>query len=69
MSSSIPVHGAFGKSVVENEIVGTIMMSPLLWPYHSFMNSHNHHHAYTNQIGQDHVWEPLMPEFVDTCCK
>ena len=62
-------HGSFGKSTVEEEIVGTIMMSPLSWPYHGWLNSHNHHHSYTNLIGKDHLWTPLFPEFIDKCCK
>ena len=65
----ITAHGAFGKSTLENEIVGTIMMSPLSWPYHGWVYTHNQHHAYTNQIGKDLTWIPLFPEVVDKCCK
>ncbi|KNC82503.1 hypothetical protein SARC_05203 [Sphaeroforma arctica JP610] len=57
-------HGAFSKSSLENAFVGTIVMAPLGWTYHGWRITHNHHHAYTNQINKDHLWSPLDHEMV-----
>eukprot|EP01134_Creolimax_fragrantissima_P008212 CFRG8212T1 len=57
-------HGAFSKSSMEASIVGTIMLAPLGWPYQAWLISHNHHHAYTNQLEKDHLWSPLNHEMV-----
>jgi omega-6 fatty acid desaturase (delta-12 desaturase) len=43
-------------------------MAPLSWPYNGWMVTHNHHHAYTNNLDKDHLWHPLMKETVTKLC-
>jgi len=55
-------HQSFTRSRVVNEIVGTICMMPLIFPYNGWDMTHNHHHATANNLEKDHLWRPLKPE-------
>jgi len=55
-------HQSFSKSRTVNEVVGTICMSPLLFPYGGWELTHNNHHAHANNLDRDHLWKPLRPE-------
>lgn len=55
-------HQSFSHNSVLNEIVGTICMSPLLFPYKGWEHTHNHHHAYANNLDKDFLWRPLTKE-------
>jgi omega-6 fatty acid desaturase (delta-12 desaturase) len=57
-------HQAFSRSKLLNEIVGTICMMPLVFPYNAWDMTHSHHHAHANNLGKDHLWKPLMREEV-----
>lgn len=50
-------HGAFGRTKLQNDILGFIIHSALLVPYFSWKYSHNKHHKYTNHLilGETHV--------------
>jgi len=57
-------HGSFTRNRVVNEIVGTISMMPLLFPYNCWELTHNHHHSWANNMAKDHLWKPLRAEDV-----
>jgi len=57
-------HQSFSHSPLLNEIVGTICMSPLLFPYGAWEHTHNHHHTYANNLDKDFLWKPLTDESV-----
>jgi len=57
-------HQSFTRSRLVNEIVGTICMMPLIFPYNGWELTHNHHHAFANHLGKDHLWRPLKQEQV-----
>jgi len=58
-------HQSFTRSRVVNEIVGTICMMPLLFPYNGWELTHNHHHQTANNLDKDHLWKPLTKEELD----
>lgn len=61
-------HGSFSTSTTVAEIVGTACMAPLSWPYNAWLVTHNHHHAFTNNLEKDHLWHPLMKDTVAGLC-
>lgn len=63
-------HQAFSESKALNDLVGTIVHSSLLVPYHSWRITHGHHHKYTASIEDDEVFLPatrteLIKEMVE----
>jgi len=58
-------HQSFSHSRVLNEIVGTLCMSPLLFPYNSWELTHNHHHKHANNLDKDFLWKPLEKKEVE----
>lgn len=52
-------HGSFSRHRRLNYLVGHLMLTPLLYPFHSWRLLHNHHHANTNIIENDTDWRPL----------
>lgn len=59
-------HRSFANRRWVNDLVGHLMMLPLMYPFHSWRILHNHHHAHTNKVEEDNAWQPFMPEFYDT---
>jgi len=55
-------HQSFSHSSVFNEVIGTICMSPLLFPYGGWEHTHNHHHTHANNFDKDFLWRPLTVE-------
>jgi len=51
-------HQAFSSSKMANNIVGTILHSALLVPYHSWRVSHGNHHKNCCSIEHDEVFSP-----------
>lgn len=51
-------HGAFSKSKKLNNIMGLIMHSFLLVPFHSWKITHNYHHKATGNIQKDTAFVP-----------
>lgn len=58
-------HQSFSKSRLLNEIVGTICMIPMCFPYNGWEVTHNNHHAYANNLQRDHLWRPFKREEVE----
>lgn len=59
-------HGAFSNSLLLNELIGTLVFAPLLYPYHAWRLTHQHHHNHTNNLKKDYVWRPIRHEDVQT---
>ena len=51
-------HRAFSDNIVFGDIVGLILHSALLVPYHSWRISHAKHHQNTNSMEKDEVFVP-----------
>lgn len=55
-------HGAFSDSKTVNDIVGWVLHSALLVPYHSWRISHGKHHKATGNLQRDMVFVPKSRE-------
>jgi omega-6 fatty acid desaturase (delta-12 desaturase) len=55
-------HRSFAKRRWVNNLVGHLMMMPLIYPFHSWRIQHNYHHAHTNELGKDNAWHPISPK-------
>ena len=42
-------HRSFSKNKLVEDIVGTLMFMPLIYPFEPWRIKHNHHHAHTNK--------------------
>jgi len=42
-------HRSFCKNKLVEDIVGTLMFMPLIYPFDPWRIKHNHHHAHTNK--------------------
>lgn len=58
-------HRSFAKRRWVNDVVGHILLLPLLYPFHSWRILHNQHHKYTNKMDVDNAWQPFRPELYD----
>jgi len=54
-------HRSLVPSVVINDIIGTLTLTLLVYPYHPWRIQHNHHHANTNRLYIDNAWQPTDP--------
>jgi omega-3 fatty acid desaturase (delta-15 desaturase) len=52
-------HGSFSDSVLLNNVVGHILHSSILVPYHGWRISHRTHHANHGHLEKDESWVPL----------
>ncbi|MEC4814778.1 MAG: fatty acid desaturase [Scytonema sp. PMC 1069.18] len=52
-------HRSFAKHHWVNDLVGHIMMMPLIYPFHSWRIQHNYHHTHTNKLEEDNAWHPI----------
>eukprot|EP00208_Stichococcus_sp_RCC1054_P006097 CAMPEP_0206134766 /NCGR_PEP_ID=MMETSP1473-20131121/193_1 /ASSEMBLY_ACC=CAM_ASM_001109 /TAXON_ID=1461547 /ORGANISM="Stichococcus sp, Strain RCC1054" /LENGTH=443 /DNA_ID=CAMNT_0053526387 /DNA_START=273 /DNA_END=1604 /DNA_ORIENTATION=- len=57
-------HRSFSKNKLLEDIVGTLMFAPLIYPFEPWRIKHNHHHAHTNKLVEDTAWHPVMQEEV-----
>ena len=55
-------HRSFSNNKLLEEIVGTLVFAPLIYPFEPWRIKHNHHHAHTNKLGEDTAWHPLTKE-------
>jgi len=62
-------HQSFSGSSLVNELVGTICMMPLMFPYNAWDLTHSHHHMYANNLDRDHLWKPFTKEQVSKMSK
>lgn len=42
-------HRSFSKNKLLEDVVGTLMFAPLIFPFEPWRIKHNHHHAHTNK--------------------
>lgn len=56
-------HRSFANRKWVNDLVGHVMLLPLIYPFHSWRILHNYHHKHTNKLHEDNAWEPFKPEF------
>lgn len=55
-------HRAFSKNKLTEDIVGTLMYAPLIYPFEPWRIKHNHHHAHTNKLVEDTAWHPVSKQ-------
>lgn len=55
-------HRSFAKRRWVNDLVGHVLMLPLIYPFHPWRILHDRHHRFTNQLKQDNAWEPWTQE-------
>lgn len=58
-------HGAFSENNYVNDIVGLIVHSALLTPYHSWKISHRKHHSNTGSCENDLAFVPMTEDDVE----
>ncbi|XP_024397928.1 uncharacterized protein [Physcomitrium patens] len=58
-------HNSFSRSQLVNDIVGTVMFMPLIYPFEPWRIKHNTHHAHTNKLIIDTAWQPFRPYMYD----
>jgi len=56
-------HLSFARSGWLNDLVGTIAMMPLAYPFEPWRIQHNFHHNNTNKLHVDNAWQPFQPEY------
>eukprot|EP01025_Chloroclados_australasicus_P010955 TRINITY_DN1468_c0_g1_i1.p2 TRINITY_DN1468_c0_g1~~TRINITY_DN1468_c0_g1_i1.p2 ORF type:complete len:421 (+),score=5.35 TRINITY_DN1468_c0_g1_i1:32-1264(+) len=59
-------HRSFHRNDFIEDIVGTIMFAPLIYPFEPWRIMHNTHHAHTNKLGVDTAWHPVTWEQLDS---
>ncbi|MUG96789.1 fatty acid desaturase [Scytonema sp. UIC 10036] len=59
-------HRSFAKKRWVNDLVGHVMMMPLIYPFHSWRIGHNYHHAHTNKLDEDNAWHPIRTEVYES---
>ena len=52
-------HYSFAKKRWVNELVGHLLMLPVVYPFHNWRIQHNAHHKYTNKLGEGR-WKQLQ---------
>jgi len=62
-------HQSFSHSRILNELVGSICMMPMIFPYNCWELTHSHHHSHANNLDRDHLWRPLTAEEVSKMSK
>ncbi len=55
-------HRSFAKRRWVNDLIGHLLMLPLIYPFHCWRILHNQHHAHTNKMEIDNAWQPFRPE-------
>ncbi|NER37152.1 MAG: fatty acid desaturase [Oscillatoria sp. SIO1A7] len=58
-------HRSFANRKWVNNLVGHLVMLPLIYPFHGWRVGHNIHHKHTNKLEVDNAWEPWQPEIYD----
>jgi len=48
-------HRSFSKNKLVEDIVGTLMFMPLIYPFEPWRIKHNQHHAHTNKCACQHL--------------
>ena len=58
-------HQSFSNSRTLNDLVGNIVHSTILVPYHGWRISHRTHHANHGHVENDHSWHPMTKSRYD----
>jgi len=56
-------HRSMFPSLFLNDLVGTVTLTCIVYPYHPWRIKHNHHHANTNKLHVDNAWQPTHPDW------
>lgn len=59
-------HRSFANRRWVNDLVGHVLLLPLIYPFHSWRIKHNHHHKHTNKLDEDNAWHPIRTEVFET---
>jgi omega-6 fatty acid desaturase (delta-12 desaturase) len=51
-------HRSFANRRWVNDLVGHILLLPLIYPFHCWRFLHDRHHAKTNMVTVDNAWDP-----------
>eukprot|EP00026_Physarum_polycephalum_P009755 Phypoly_transcript_09889.p1 GENE.Phypoly_transcript_09889~~Phypoly_transcript_09889.p1 ORF type:complete len:356 (+),score=51.84 Phypoly_transcript_09889:279-1346(+) len=60
-------HRSLVKSLFWNDLIGTVVFLPLLFPFHPWRIKHNVHHQHTNKMDVDTAWHPITEEYFNQC--
>ncbi|GMH45843.1 hypothetical protein BSKO_13806 [Bryopsis sp. KO-2023] len=55
-------HGVFHEKKWVNDIIGHLVLTPLIYPFEPWRIMHNLHHLHTNKLHKDTGWHPLSVE-------
>eukprot|EP01025_Chloroclados_australasicus_P017816 TRINITY_DN1912_c0_g1_i1.p2 TRINITY_DN1912_c0_g1~~TRINITY_DN1912_c0_g1_i1.p2 ORF type:complete len:419 (+),score=21.99 TRINITY_DN1912_c0_g1_i1:91-1347(+) len=58
-------HRSFHNNNLVEDIVGNIIMSPLIYPFEPWRILHNQHHVHTNKLEKDTAWLPMNWNMLD----
>jgi len=53
-------HRSFSNNKLLEDVVGTLVFAPLIYPFEPWRIKHNAHHAHTNKLSEDTAWHPVM---------
>eukprot|EP01023_Acetabularia_acetabulum_P026404 TRINITY_DN2508_c0_g1_i1.p1 TRINITY_DN2508_c0_g1~~TRINITY_DN2508_c0_g1_i1.p1 ORF type:complete len:415 (+),score=46.17 TRINITY_DN2508_c0_g1_i1:175-1419(+) len=59
-------HRSFHREDIVEDIVGTLMFAPLIYPFEPWRIMHATHHQHTNKLGVDTAWHPVTWEQLDS---
>lgn len=59
-------HRSFAKRRWVNDLIGHLLMMPLIYPFHSWRIKHNYHHTHTNKLEEDNAWHPITPQVFES---
>ena len=59
-------HQSFSNSRKINDLVGNIVHSSILVPYHGWRISHRTHHSNHGHVENDESWHPVTKSIYDT---
>ncbi|MBW4653327.1 MAG: fatty acid desaturase [Kaiparowitsia implicata GSE-PSE-MK54-09C] len=60
-------HRSFAQRRWVNDLVGHVMMLPLIYPFHCWRMLHDFHHRHTNKLGVDNAWDPWTTDSYVQC--
>jgi omega-6 fatty acid desaturase (delta-12 desaturase) len=60
-------HRSFSNRIWVNDLVGHVLMLPIVYPFHAWRILHNYHHKHTNKLQVDNAWDPFTSEFYQNC--
>jgi len=59
-------HRSFSNRKWVNDVIGHIVLVPLIYPFHAWRILHNHHHKHTNKLGVDNAWDAFTPAYYES---